>query len=541
MTKKSVGNISRRTMVQSTAMMVAAPALISRAAAQTTPRWGGTLRYGLSVEPQRMNQLNTVWMTDATQHLYDRLLTRAPDGSYVPNLATWALSPDNLAWTFKLKPGIKFHSGEPYTSAAVKWWFDQAGDPKGFYGFKGSYSSVDSVETPDELTAVVKLKHPDAALAFILYTVYSSIINPTVYERLGKDAYGVDTVDGTGPFRLKEFTPGSKLIIERNDVYAWAPPCVQNQGPAWLDAIESRYIADDPARTAAVEAGDLDIIIQPNLADVERLQQSRELVVKSKPMPGVRVIFFNTETKPWDDKRVRQAVAHAIEREPIIQKLLFGQGIAAYSLVPPFFKDMYLPDCEKFFPFNLKSAKDLLTAAGLVDHDADGMVEFQGKPWEPELLVTAAADQVALAQVIQAQLARIGIKIKIVQVDLQTLIAHMHNGDFGALTGGYLWDGPDTILDWWLFSGNIPSTNRARVRVRKPRIDSLLEKMRNSATLAERAAVVRDIQRVFQGDIAAIIPIYCPLDIYVISKKVHGYEPNLMTLYPRMNDVWLDA
>ena len=92
-----------------------------------------------------MNQLNTTWMTDATQHLFDRLLTRDPSGSYVPQMATWTVSADGLAWTFRLKPGIKFHSGDPCTSAAVKWWFEQARDPKGFYGFKGSYSAVDSL------------------------------------------------------------------------------------------------------------------------------------------------------------------------------------------------------------------------------------------------------------------------------------------------------------------------------------------------------------------------------------------------------------
>ena len=146
-------------------------------------------------------------------------------------MATWTVSADSLSWTFKLKPGIKFHSGDPCTSAAVKWWFEQARDPKGFYGFKGSYSSVDTVETPDELTTVVKLKHPDAALAYILYTVYSSIHNPKTYEKLGKDAYGVDTVDGTGPFKLKEFTPGGNLVIVRNDAFAWAPAFVKNQGP----------------------------------------------------------------------------------------------------------------------------------------------------------------------------------------------------------------------------------------------------------------------------------------------------------------------
>jgi ABC-type transport system substrate-binding protein len=92
-----------------------------------------------------MNQLNTTWMTDAPQHLYDRLLTRAPDGTYVPHLASWTISADKLAWTFRLRPGVRFHGGDPLTSEAVRWWSEQARDPKGFYGFKGQHAGVQSV------------------------------------------------------------------------------------------------------------------------------------------------------------------------------------------------------------------------------------------------------------------------------------------------------------------------------------------------------------------------------------------------------------
>jgi peptide/nickel transport system substrate-binding protein len=527
----------RRGLLKSAAIIGAASAVPRLAAAEETPVRGGTLRYGLANEPRRMNQLNTTWMTDATQHIYDRLLTRAPDGSYVPHMASWTVSEDGLAWTFKLKPGIKFHSGAPVTSAAVKWWFDQAKDPKGFYGFKGSYSQVDTATATDDLTTVVKLKQPDANLAFILYTVYSSIHNPTTYEKVGKDAYGVNTEDGSGLFRLKEWTPGDKLVIERNDAYAWAPPFAKNQGPAWLDRIVYRYIADDTARTAAIETGDMDIIVQPNPADIERLKGNPDLTVLQKPMPAARTISFNFEVKPWDDARVRQAVAHAIQRKPIIDRLLFGQAVAAYSIVPPTFKDMYLADCEKFFPYDIAKAKALLAEAGLKDSDGDGFVEFEGKLWEPEMIVYSMSELTLLAQVVQAQCARIGIKVKIVQLDAETLTARTLAGNFGINTGYYLWDGPDTIIDWWVYSGNIPSTNRGRVRDAK--LDELILKMRAAPTLAARYGYVKDLQRRLHGELAAIIPIYHPLDTYVFTKRLRGYAPNAMTLYPRMHDVWL--
>lgn len=383
------------------------------------------------------------------------------------------------------------------------------------------------------------MKHPDAALAYILYTVYSSIHNPKTYEKLGKDAYGVNAVDGTGPFKLQENTPGDKLVIVRNDAYAWAPPFAKNQGPPHLDGILYHYFADGPARTAAIEAGDMDIIVAPNLSDVERLKQSSNFTVISKPMPAAWTVYFNAEAHPWSDKRVRQAMAHAIDRKPIVDKLLFGQGLPAYSIVPPTFAGMYLKDSEGFFPYDLKAAKDKLAAAGLNETDADGFVKFEGKTWEPEMLVANSTEANQLGQVVQAQAAKIGIKIKILQLDTETLNARMQAGNFGILTGAYLWDGPDTILDWWLYSANIPGTNRSRTR--DARIDATIEKMRNCATMEARFEQVRELQRLLHGDLATIIPVYHPLDIYCISNKVHGYEPNAMTLYPRMQDVWMET
>lgn len=521
--------------------VAAAPA--PRPAGQTgtagQPVKGGTLRYGLSAEPRRMNQLNTTWMTDATQHLFDRLLTRDLEAKYVPHLATWEVSTDKLTWTFQLKPGVKFHSGDPLTAGAVKWWFDQARDPQGFFGFKGSYSGVESVDAKDDQTVVAKMKHPDAALQFILYTVYSSLHNPKTYEKLGKDDYGVKGVDGTGPFKLQEWTPGDKLVIVRNDDYKWAPPFVKNQGPPYLDSIVYRYYADDTARTTAVEAGDVDIIVQPNLSDVDRLKQDNRFTVVTKPMAATRTFYFNCDVAPWSDKRVRQAVASAIQREPIIEKLLFNYGVPAYSVVPPSFPDIFLAETKSFFPYDLQKGKQLLAAAGLEDKDGDGFVEFQGSVWEPEMLVTSQSELVQLAQVIQAQAAKIGIKIKILQLDAESANARTLKGDFGILTGYYLWDGPDTIMDWWFQSANIPATNRTRLR--DANVDAVIEKMRNAGTLDDRYAAAKDLQKLVHGDLAAIIPIYHPMDIYVISKKVQGYEPNAYTLYPRIHDVWLQT
>lgn len=533
--------LNRRTLLKgvgATAAVAAVPMLRNQSAsAQDAPVAGGTLRYGLNVEPRRMNQLNTTWMTDATQHIYSRLVTRDATGAYVPELATWETSEDGLTWTFKVREGVTFHNGDPLTADAIVWWFERARDPEGFYGFKGSYSAVESVTATDPQTVTITLSHPDAALMFMLYTVYSSIHNPKTYEELGDDGYGIQGVDGTGGFKLQEFTPGDKLVIVRNDAFAWPADIVANKSAPYLDAVEYRYIADASARSAAIEAGDLDIVVAPNLADVERLQQNPDLQVISKPMPAARVVNFNCEKAPFNDKRVRQAMAHAIQREPIVERLLFGQGVPATSIVPPIFPDMFLEDTRTFFPYDVERGKALLAEAGLTDSDGDGFVEFNGAPWEPEMIVTTDTELVTLAQVMQAQAAEIGIKVSIVQVDLETVSARTASGEFDLLTGFYLWDGPDTMYEWWFLSTNIGTTNSARFG--DPSVDALIEQMRNTGTVVERYAVVKQLQQAIHGDFAPIIPVYHPLDIYVMSNRVRGYEPNPFTLYPRMYDTWL--
>jgi peptide/nickel transport system substrate-binding protein len=533
--------LSRRTLLKATgaaATAAAATPLLrpGRGLAQQAPQKGGTLRYGLSVEPARMNQLNTVWMTDATQHLFDRPLTIDPNGTYTPHLTTWEISDDSLTWTFHIKPGVTFHTGDPFTADALAWWFNKARDQTSGYGFKGNYAAIDKVTVADPATVVLNLSQPDAGLQFILYTVYSSIHNPKTYESLGQDDYGTKTVDGTGPFKLQEYTPGDKLVIVRNDAYAWAPPFAQNQGAPYLDAIQYQYIADATARTTAIQAGDLDIVVQPNLADVATLQQDGNLNVITKPQPACRVVTFNCEKAPWSDKRVRQAFAHAVQRDPIVEKLLFSQGVAAYSLVPPIFPDIFSQDTTSYFPYDIQAGKDLLAAAGLTT-GSNGKVQFQGQDWEPEMLVTAETELSQLAQVMQAQAADLGLNIKIVQLDQQTWVSRQLKGDFDIATSFYLWDGPDDMYEWWFLSTNIGTTNGSRFS--DPNVDALIKKMNNAGTLADRYAVVKELQQAIHGDLVPLIPVYHPFDIYAISKRVQGYAPNPFTLYPRMHDVWL--
>jgi ABC-type transport system substrate-binding protein len=153
------------------------------------------------------------------------------------------------------------------------------------------------------------------------------------------------------------------------------------------------------------------------------------------------------------------------------------------------------------------------------------------------MIVTSESELSQLAQVMQAQASEIGVKVKIVQLDQETWIQRQIDGQFEISTSFYLWDGPDTMYEWWFLSTNIGSTNGSRMN--DPGVDALIEKMRHTGTLDERYGVAREIQQSIHGDLVPLIPVYHPFDVYVISNRVRGYEPNAFTLYPRMHDVWL--
>jgi peptide/nickel transport system substrate-binding protein len=253
----------------------AAPGSTSRPALsrfQDKPKTGGTLREGYDLDFSRMDPINTNWYDPGFYALYEHLITLDPDGKYVPQLAeNWSVSDDRLAVTFKLRSGVKFHSGAPLDAAAVKAEFDTIIDPNGGASLGSLFAPVASNEvpgmaavtpgatpvagtaTPDANTLIIHLKHPYADIFNVVSTGYWAIVNMATRAQLGAD-YGKQVIDGSGPFTFVEWVPGDHVSVKRWDDYAGSiVPYLHNKGVAYLDGIKWTAILEAAQRAVQIK------------------------------------------------------------------------------------------------------------------------------------------------------------------------------------------------------------------------------------------------------------------------------------------------
>ena len=235
-------------------------------------------------------------------------LTRLDDaGKAVPGLAlSWSASPDFKTWTFKLRPGVKFHDGSPFNAEAVAFNNRRMLDPNNHCRCLFYISYIDKVEAVDELTVVFRLKTPAPNLPPLVApaTVTNVIHSPKAIQEM-KEGYNRHPV-GTGPFRLKSWQSGDRIVLERNPDY-W-----DKQRP-YLDEVVVRPLPDNTARFASVLSGETDIIWHDRAEDIVKAKKNSSVVVNEYAGSGAQVYAFNTKRPPFDDVRVRQALRHALD------------------------------------------------------------------------------------------------------------------------------------------------------------------------------------------------------------------------------------
>ncbi|MFL6813824.1 MAG: ABC transporter substrate-binding protein, partial [Bradyrhizobium sp.] len=285
---------------------------------------GGSITVGLELDipgfdPLKVGVFDTAALTAAAA-LFDTLTYLDDKGVPQPKLAvSWDHSDDFKTWTFKLRPGVKFHDGTPFTAEAAKANFDRQKDPANKCRCAFYIAGIRDVQAPDELTLVYNLNDPSVNLPAIL-TVPSSnnaIQSPTAWKTKGDD-YNRNPV-GTGPYILKSWTAGDRIVLEKNPEY-W------NKGHPYLDRIVLKPLPDAQSRFASLQSGEADIIWddETDADNIQRAQKDPKLMVHTYAGSGAAVAAFNTKVAPFDDLRVRQALVMAIDRKKMSQALTNG-------------------------------------------------------------------------------------------------------------------------------------------------------------------------------------------------------------------------
>jgi peptide/nickel transport system substrate-binding protein len=437
----------------------------------------------------------------ACRAIHDTLFTIDQQGRLAPGLVTSWEQPDDTTFVLRLRQGVTFHDGTAFDAAAVKYNIDRIrGGKLGVGAIRaGEIRTLDTVETPDAATVVMRLKTPFSAFLYPFTDVAGCIGSPTAFERLGLD-YARHPA-GTGPFKLVEYLKDAHTVLERNGAY-WMP------GKPLLDRVTLRPIPTDSTRLAELRAGGVQIAEALPLQDIQRLRQAGEFVVSEKV--GFRWEYFGLnlhEQYPGRNKAFRQAFQWAIDREALHHVAYFGTGSIGYDgILPgsPFHDPAYKP-----FHLDLDRAKRLIEQSGL-----STPIVLQA-PLQPDPVKQRAA------QVLQANIAPLGIKLEIQQVDTAGYAAALQSGTLPIdLQGwwGYRPD-PDQYLAILLASwGSYAKYNAYN----NPAMDELIRGEQGAKTEAERRHYLRQACDLMNDD-APYVPWHYSSDFKGLSPKVKGF------------------
>ncbi len=393
-----------------------------------------------------------------TRQIYDTLVEFKDDTfELVPALATeWSVSDDGKEWTFKLRQGVKFHDGTPWNAEAAKFNFDRWMYTKNPYhigafeywksmwgGYKdqgdGDKSTITDVSVVDEYTIKITLTKPVAPFLLNIAMPAFAFASPEAIKKAG-DTYGTPGggAVGTGPFIFKEWIKDDRVTLVANPDYFMGKPGV--------DQVVVRAIKDNSARLAALKAGE--IMVADNLGpdDIAPIKADANLKVVMRPAFNIAYLAFNNETPPFDNVKVRQAFAHAINKQAIVDGLYGGTAIVANQFMPPSIALGYHRELKEAYPYDPERAKQLLAEAGFPNGlETDFWYMPVSRPYYPT--------PQKVAEAMAADLAQVGIKANLKTQDWSAYLADRGQGKLPVYMLGWTGDNGDPDNFLYVFFG----------------------------------------------------------------------------------------
>jgi len=396
-------------------------------AANSPSHADGSLYFGISSEPRTLEaqiQAGTAHRT-FTLTMHRGLVNYGIDGKLSNELAeSYELAPDAKSIVFHLRDA-KFHNGEPVTAADVKATFDRIMAPDSTGALRNQFEIVDSVDAVDAKTVKINLKRASAPFIHYLALPEAVILSASWLEQHGNDPNAAPV--GAGPFKFGSWSRGRELVVEKFEDY-------YKEGSPKLDQITFQFYPDENTRVNAIKSGDVDLIDYVPSRELQSLASEPGLRLESTVGPFMAV-QFNTRSKPFSDPRVRRAVGYAIDRQLVINTAFDGVGEPIYGIGIPKGYPAYDPTTKDYFKVDLEKAKALLAEAGYPDGFEAKMVSSSQYSFHQN---TAVA--------VQAELAKIGIKLKLDLSDWVTRTSKIANADYDVAIMGTV--GEITDPDW---------------------------------------------------------------------------------------------
>jgi peptide/nickel transport system substrate-binding protein len=470
----------------------------------------GLLAEPVTMDPPQVTDLNS---TRVIKRMFEGL-TAQELGSYkiVPGLArSWDISKDGLTYTFQLRPNVTFHDGTPLTAESVKFCFDRQLNEQGPFYKTGTYpyvrgflGNVASVEVVNPLTLQIRLKAP--LTPFLQYLAHHSlyIYSPEALRKWGKDV--VKHPVGTGPFKLETWEPGVKVVLARNDQYWGGAPRLKQA--IYVPIIEAQ------ARLAAIRTGEIDLTMDVPPDSLDGLRRDPNVVVAETNSSAVWYVALNTRHPVLKDRRVRQALNYAVNKEAIIRDILRGTAIVSHSPMSPVYGAYYEEKTQRY-PYDLERARALLKEAG---HGGGFDLTF----FVPES-GSGMQSPVEMATVIQANLAAVGVRVKIQTMEWGAYLKkYLEGPDMAEMSWNPSIGDPDHMMYMLLSSDRFPPAFNAGF-YQNPRVDELLRAGRTTIDEAKRVPLYREAQRLVAED-APWIFVDHGKQVIVHRKRVQGFK-----------------
>jgi len=476
----------------------------------------GTLVVGLVAEPVNLDppQVTDLNSNRVGRRIVETLVTFPEESTQiVPGLAeSWTISKDGLQYTFKLRRGITFHDGTPLNAEAVKFSIERQINPShpayklGKYPFANFFfGNVKAVEVLSEERVAFLLNEARASFIAVLAQGAASIVSPTAVMKWGPD-YPTHPV-GTGPFRFASWDRGQRVVLEKNPTY-W-------KYPVKVERVIYRPIVEDQARLTELLTGTLDVIVGVPADFVSQLEQNAKITLLKQVGAHVWYLGMNNQKKPFDDKRVRQALNYAVNKDAIVKDVLKGTGAASRGPVLP--GTWGADPALKPYPYDPERAKKLLAEAGYPSG-------FSTTLWVPESGSGMQAP-VAMSTVMQSNLKAVGVNVSLQTMEWGAYLAKLRTKEqeLFALSWMAGTEDPDMVMYPLLHSSQWTPVGPNRALYKNARFDTLLQQARLTTDQAKRAQLYREAQRVLVDD-APWVFVDHEIQIAALSKRVQGFK-----------------
>ena len=495
------------------------------------PKTGGTLVFARQAEPASLLPAGvkgaadnaSIWVLPS---IFDQLVQVKDADTPQPGLAeTWEVAPDGLSATFKLRDA-KFSNGEPVTAEDVVYSINRFIDPEINQFYAGVAGSFKNASVVDDKTVKIEMKRVDGAFLDALAMFVPSIMPKAYFESLGateeeRQTKFAEAPVGSGPFMLKSWKRGESLELVKNPYY-W------REGQPCLDGVTFLYLPDDNTRLLKLKSGDAQVAADVPYGQIDAIDKTEGLSVLLEDIAGWKSIWFNNALKPFDDQNVRLALNYATPKEAILKSILYNAAGIANS---PIARVKYTDPSVAAYPYDIEKAKAAMAASSVPDGFEAAFVIVAGDAVEKQI-----------AEILQQEWAKIGVKISIEPVDVATIwerYGGMKEANIFTFPGSFL--SSDTLSeDNLAYVFFVPDSGASSffTNYNNPEVIKLINELSGTMDEAKRKETFLKIQQMTMADVPSV-PMYFTKARTGISDKVKGFKTQ-KTGWWKLEDVWLD-